>query len=203
MGLLDDPTSFLESEDFEIDGEVRLPTGLICPGCGNEIEADDDVALVQVVQASIHRGRFEVYPVIGENKDFKYPPKFFHLRPCWSDLLTDLEKIGEGNKVEDLLGRIPCETCGSGIRDGETLVQAEYGEFHTDPRRPNNQEAKIYKFKALQEAEASSEICLSCILNIVDNELAEWEDLSECGECGYCTHRRCWRIAQCGCECHQ
>lgn len=200
MGILDDPTSFLTSEDFEAP-EVRLYTGLICPCCHEQIEADDDVAMLQVGQGAIDRGKFEFYPSIAESKDFKHPPVFMHLKKCWSDLYTDLENIGENTKHRDPLSRIECETCHSGIRDWEVMVLAQYGEFHTSPRSPHNQ--PIYVFKPFEDAECQSEICLSCILNLVGDELRAWEDVSENRECSYCTHARCWRIAQCGCDCHQ
>jgi hypothetical protein len=202
MGILDDPTSFLSSEDFE-EPSIRYLTSLICPCCREEIEADEDVALLQVGQVSLDRGKFEFYPSVGEDKDFKYKPIFLHLKKCWSDLYEDLQKIGGDQTVYDTYSRVKCETCESGIRDWEVMVLAQYGEFHTSPRHPNNDSNTIYTFKPLEDADSQSELCLSCILNLVGDELGQWEDLSENKECGYCTHARCWRIAQCGCECHR
>lgn len=199
---LDDPTTHLRSEDF---GVVRMSTDHVCPCCQREIEADEDVALLTVVQGQVVRGRLETTPVVDANNDFQYEPLFVHLQMCWQDLYHELEIIAE--EVEprnDLDEEIACELCKSTIRAGETMVFAQYGEFHTSRRRPNNSTRASYSFKPYGGLDDnSSPICLSCILNVVGDSLQPWEDISENGECSYCTHARCWRVAHCRCECHE
>lgn len=199
MSLLDDPSSFLRQRDHD---PYRMLTGHTCPSCKDHIEADDDVALIQIVQYEMVSVLPKFHALTDVGGDFRFPPLFFHLKVCWSDLFQDLEKIAEDTSPrKDSRSHISCEICGSGIREWEVMGLAQYGEFKNSQRFPNHQ--KSYIFKPFEDVDSQSEICLSCLINVTSNELAEWEDVSENGECAYCTRDRCWRVAQCRCECHE
>lgn len=196
---MSDYSSFLDSkENYE---HVRMYTGHSCPVCRRGIEADDDVSLALVVQAQQVTGGNKFHPLLTASGEYRFEPVFFHFKGCWQDIYHDLEKIAEDTDVRrDLASHLNCETCGSGIREWEIMVLAQYGEFRTSRRSPNG--SPTYIFSPFKDVDNSSHICIACILNLVGDTMQVWEDISENGECSYCTHSRCWRVAQCGCDCH-
>lgn len=199
--MLRDESSFLLARDLNIE---KMPTGHTCPCCQEGIEADDDAALLQVVQSELISNQLHCTPLVGKDGDYLYEPIFVHMKGCWSDLFDSLERYCEDDQpVKDGLEIAPCEVCGSSIRAWEVMVLAQYGEFGQSPRSPNN-EPRGYVFKHFQDMdEPTTEVCLVCILKVVNSSLPPWEDLSENGECTYCTTKRCWRQETCDCDCHE
>lgn len=194
-----DDSSFLRREDFD----PRIKTRHVCPVCNDTIDADEDVAVLQVVQGCMESDVLETTPILDGEGDFKFEPIFIHFRGCWTDIYADLEKIAEDtDPVRDLQEEIKCNVCQSSIRAWEVMVSVHYGEFTTSRRSPNNRPPE-YLFKEFTDMEdPTTELCIPCILNVVSESLAAWEDVSENGECNYCTHNRCWRKETCNCSCH-
>ncbi len=205
--ILQQESNMIDEEDISFFLPVpdyhphRIPTGHTCPVCEHMVEADDDAAFLQVVQHEVVTGGRRYHPLTNGLGEFQYEPLFIHMQGCWQDTYHDLEKIVEDCEAKlDLRGTADCDVCGSAIREWEVMVLAQYGEFHTSKRSPDH--TKNYIFSHFKDVDYTSEICISCVLNLTGDSLQAWEDLSENGECLYCTHSRCWRVAQCGCECH-
>jgi hypothetical protein len=195
---------YLRKSDFDTH---RLRTGHVCPCCGEEVDADDDVALLLVVRVQVNaEGELEYFPETDDEGDFSYSPQFVHLVPCFNDLYSDLQHAVEPGEEPKQLDEevVRCDICMSSILGWELLLFTQPGEFYTSPRAPSGDDSQKYRFRPRSgKDQDDSHICLSCTLNLVGTKLVELEDISEGGECNYCSHAQCWRTEGCSCPCHK
>lgn len=197
---------FLRADEDEIDDDLfRMATGIECACCCQEVEASEEAALLLIVQTQQVGDRIEHYPVLKDSDgDYQFTPLFVHLEGCWKDVEEGIqEKIEDNLPVEDAWSILTCRFCGSGVREWEYLALGQFGEFHCSPHQPNPH-TPVYKFQPWEgQDETSIRICLSCITKIGEETLDDWGEVSQFGECIYCTHGRCWRDPTCSCFCHQ
>lgn len=189
---------------YEEDGqEVQMDTGLECACCLQNIEATEDTIFLQIVQVQRGNGELEYLPVVKPSDgDYQFSPMFVHLGGCWKDVLEGIQdKVGDTPPLEDALALLQCTCCHSGIRELEYFALGQMGEFYCSPRRPENQ--PVYTFQTWgKNTETLVYLCLACITKISEDTLCPWDEVSQMGECVFCTHARCWRAGHCSCFCH-
>lgn len=193
--------SYLQDTDFE---EPTLHTEIYCGCCTQEVEGDEDVALLTIVQAQKVNGKLECYPVLDVDGDFQFPPQFIHLRTCWDDLCDGIRQLASDElPVQDTEILLECYFCKSAIREWEYFAFVQFGEFYVSDRQPTNEKI-LYTFVEFtnDETYAISHFCVACINRISLEALEDWKDVSQVGECAFCTYARCWRDPSCSCFCH-
>lgn len=189
-------------DDDEPD-DLTMETGLDCACCTQEVEASEEAVFLQIVQAQSINEKIEYYPVLKDSDgDYQFSPLFVHLDGCWEDVQEGIhEKIEDTPPVEDAYSLLPCTSCGSGIREWEYFALGQHGEFHCSPHTPGH--APVYAFVPWGgKDEKRIHTCLACIAKISEDTLDDWDDVSQIGECAFCTHARCWRDPSCSCFCH-
>jgi hypothetical protein len=199
FGSLEVPViSFGETEEEE-ETPNYMATEEVCPSCGESIEFDQEVFLVQI-SVALHDGNsLVIKPATSEDGDFDFEPYFVDVE-CWEDLVKELrDKANDFPPTVHPRGVIECGVCGSSILPEEFFGAATIGELKLSQRRPNDRSA--VRFHANGPADA---ICLSCLTYGNEEELELWdpEILTQNGECSDCIHVRCWRGDACNCTCH-
>lgn len=187
----------------EDDVEAAMDTGLECACCIQDVEASEDVIFLQIVQTQNINEKFECLPILKPSDgDYQFSPIFVHLDGCWKDVIEGIhDKVEDTPPVEDPFAVLECSCCHSGIRELEYFALGQMGEFYCSPHRPGNQ--PVHTFQPWKgRDETLVHICLACITKISEDTLCEWNDVSQVGECVFCTHARCWRDGRCSCFCH-
>lgn len=185
------------------DEEITMDTDLECACCTQEIEATEEVIFLQIVQAQRTSNGVEYYPVLKDSDgDYQFAPLFLHLDGCWKDVKEGiLEKNQDAPPVEVTAPVLICTCCGSGIREWEYLAFGQPGEFYCSPHTPSKK--PVYTFGPWGgKDEERTHVCLACITKIGEETLDDWDEVSQIGECVFCTHARCWRDVSCSCFCH-
>lgn len=185
--------------------DLELSSGITteaCAQCEDEIEFLDEVFIIQVVRVEVHEDMPTLMPLLDEHGDFLYEHYFLHFK-CWEEIVYEhKEEMEDTPPVEDELGLIRCDVCGSSIREYETCAAVTCGEIHRSKRSPSGQ-GHGQDFISLG---APDVLCIHCISSINEYWITFWEggvtQLNE-GECLECQHARCWRAFDCGCTCHE
>lgn len=181
-------TDRLEEDDLD---RVLRKCGEDCAACGDELLYMDEVFLLVIVYPAVTPdGSFVLEPAVADDGDFLYAPRFLSLE-CWEELYEDL--CGRFEDTPPLLDNravLDCSSCGSGIRLGELLCLATFGEIHCSQRSPDGVAASSFE-------ELDTEpcvICISCLRLINDDINGMWEgDVQQDNECPDGTAMRCWR----------
>jgi predicted nucleic acid-binding Zn ribbon protein len=200
LGLLEVPViSFERTDDEEEDLPSYMQTEEICPSCGENIDFDEEIYLVQISSARYENGNLVITPVTSKDGDYDFDPYFMDIE-CWEDLVKECrDKANDFPPIVHPKGIIECGVCGSSVLPDEYFGSATIGELKLSERRPNDQSAVRFKANGVMDV-----ICLSCLTYGNEEELELWEPefLTQFGECSDCIHTRCWRGDVCGCTCH-
>ena len=187
-------------EELVVPGSILDPTGHICADCGENIRYNDEVWLLQVVQAHHVGAELVHHPVIDENDpegDFLFDPYFFCFK-CWEAMYKSLQEESEDEPpIEDPESTLECVCCGSGIREWEYTGLFTLCELQLSTRAPNRVQGP-----RVQEVSRPDYLCMYCLVVLNNGFITLWTNIGQCEECADCTQLRCWRTANCGCGCH-
>ena len=208
MSLLFTSDSYLRPVDFDIDGQLEEEDKLTrrtdkkCAKCGGWLCVEDELTLVQIVQAYYTKEGIHAVPLQKDDGDYQYDPRYLHLA-CWSSLYEDLklQRDDEPPVVDKTQLFLLCAMCGSNIRPWEPFGYTQYGDLTFSKRSPSGVSADAV-FEEWDEG-TTSRFCLSCLLYMSDDDPDLWVEVSHDAECQDCTHVRCWREEQCDCRCHR
>lgn len=180
----------LEEEDeetAELYYELHK-SGQWCTICGEGIMFADEAVMVSVCALQVTASGILYTPLFNETGDFAYVTHFLCC-DCYETSKEDIVEAYEDTPpVEDMYAVLECTTCGSGIREGETVVPACFGEIHCSKRSPNGKSGGP-RFEAMDPD--PDVYCLGCS-NVGD--FALWDDgLKQFNECDEGTFARCWR----------
>jgi hypothetical protein len=176
------------------------PTGQICAECGNEISYMEEAWLLQVVTLQQIGGELQSLHIVDPDDpsgDFLFTPYFFCFS-CWESQYDDLkDESADQPPVEDNGSVAECVCCGSSICEGEYCGLVSLGEFQLSRRAPSGMATAHFEMN-----HAPDVLCMYCLAVLNESYIEMWDDLSQFGECMDCIFTRCWRGAQCLCDCH-
>lgn len=189
-GILDDTTSYLKAEDFDIDGtdeeddsskDFWYRTHLMCSSCEEHILFDSEIIAIVVVQGQYivlpdeetgkPRGRVEFYPVLNDEEDFEYEPVLLHFE-CWEEiceeyheLIADEPKMRSRTPATDIC---KCSFCHAGLGPFQEFARVILGEITVSERRNQT---------AFKETEGGSPepVCLGCMDRIHEQCIELWK----------------------------
>ena len=185
-------------EDF-IDEEHEVimflnESGEHCPKCSDPIYFTDEVFLIRVVRPELvpFQG-IEFQDELASDGDYMYPPQLVCFE-CWENVAEDManEERNPYVTVMDDRAILECSFCESGIRAGEVMGIATFGEIERPERSP--EQALTPVFQACTKEPTI--ICVSCMrrLNSDPDLLELWNaPIQEEDECEEGTDNRCWR----------
>lgn len=167
-------------------------TAFFCTTCGEPIEYKEEVFAITVVLAQMTERGMQYLPVLFEDGDFLYEPHILHAH-CSEESREELfELVRDTPPVEDPYAVINCTTCQSGVRTGEVVALATYGEIRISQRSPNGMNGGS-TFESLDDD--PTVLCVCCI-NKLSKEVVDelWkDDVRQFHECSEGTEIRCWR----------
>lgn len=156
-----------------------------CGACGEELDPDDSMYLIQIVRArrffNQETQRWELHfekQIDDETGDFENPPYFFH-PDCWSENSEELREAAQA--IEPSVEEDPaciCSFCGSHIPEEELMGVVHQGEFVLSERQPDGHDAIDTPLDPMNP----EYLCLYCLnefnLNVVEGL---WNEESEIG----------------------
>jgi len=181
-----------ESLRRERDEAWMLDTGLTCAYDGELIEYSDGVVVLLVVRPYVIGGQLIFYDLLTEDQgDYLYSPLIFHAKN-WDDLDEQFITYAEERTPVPLIDPIvSCRYCQSGIRQGETMGIASFGEIHRSQRNPD---LKAYGNRFENMDRNPHIFCISCLMDMNKDIHECWTDgVRHESECEDGTYARCWR----------
>lgn len=187
-------------EPVDLDDPLYERTWHLCAACEGDVQFTEEVVQVQMVEAREHAGGLHYFPVLAPDGQCPFVPLYLHFE-CWEPAYEALRTLlDDAPPVRDLCPDLVCATCGSDVRRGEYLVLWTFGELHRSSRSPNGQTS--LRFEELRDPEPLCTYCAT-LLSTHDEGIELWDTPTQYGECGDCTHARCWRQTACACRCHE
>lgn len=171
--------------------------GFFCAHCDSEIEIDADIALVQYVMPYINGAEITYVTLSNDEGEPVVPPLYFGFS-CWENMGQDIaEMVADEPPLEEEWAALSCDYCRCSIRMGEKCCTVTLGEI------AQSQRAKDTTTFVPTDG-GPYVMCLVCATRMVDllQRDDEWTDISQNGECYFCTKARCWRVGRCMCNCH-
>ena len=163
-----------------------------CIFCQDMLLYTDEVFVLVISAAQVTAGGLLYPPLASETGDFLFEPHFFCFT-CWENGLEELRELYEDvPPIEDMYAVLECAVCESGIRDGETVAVASFGEIHLSHRNPNG-ESNTSKFASMDSDPTA--LCIACVNGLSGEVFDElWPmDIRQFNECREGTFARCWR----------
>lgn len=195
-----------EQELDEIDDELTLEdaeaTEHSCAECETYIGFNDDIVLLMRVRPSVVEGDLTFDPIWEEDPALD-PHMFMHYE-CFEHVGEEVaEAAGDEPPLDEEHAILHCDYCSANIRMGEICVTATLGEIALSARLTNTT-TFVQAVEKDNSVAAPYVICLPCTFHLVEiSGLLSWSDLSQKGECYFCTKARCWRAGRCNCDCHK
>lgn len=182
---------------LEDDPSVWSKSDADCAHCGERLHYTEEILYLNVgTGVSGDGNQFFIAEYYDLEGDYYYEPQFMHLE-CWESVLEELhEMVEEAPPVEAEGEILKCRGCDGSICELEYFMFAYVGELQVSSRKPNGDVSQIFWNNSSPYC-----ICLSCLLLIQEHVLDMWEDVNQFGECEDCTHARCWRLGENGCDC--
>lgn len=184
----------------EASESLQHPTGHICSDCGENLNYNDEVWLLEVRQPQVFHGKVVQHKVIDEDDpqgDYLFDPYFFCFK-CWETMYKGLkEDVEDEPPFADAMAVVECACCGSGVREWEYAGIFTLGELQPSKREPNGVRGANFVPIAPHDT-----LCTYCLVLLNDGYITMWDHFSQNNECSECTQLRCWREETCGCTCH-
>lgn len=143
-----------------------------CAFCNEDINAVEEVRLLQVVYATADPNSFCI--IDNDWGEYQHKPCFFCFT-CWEDVEEALGEVIEDREPvfrDETRAVFECNGCTSGIHAWETVGLISFGELRRSHRIPNNESTLIF-----DECNSTPNvICLSCIQAINHEIIEMWEE---------------------------
>jgi hypothetical protein len=169
-------------------------TEIKCRYCGDSLRFTDEVYVLSDSTCVLTEEGVTYNPT-EEDMEFRNAPCFFCF-DCWEECEENIRLLKEDEPpVADDYAVLECDICESGIRDGEVLGTAVFGEVHLSKRVPHGERATTI-FESMDPN--PTVVCVGCLYTMHRDVVEVWDQaLSQGGECDDGTVMRCWRYG-CG-----
>lgn len=164
----------VEEEDEDYDRMPWRQSGRECDCCGEGLPYNEEVFVLEVVEAARENGQIFHDVLHDEDGDNLYPPYMMHIT-CWEEVLEYIdEAIADQPPAEAEDAILKCSRCESTIGNFEPFVASTFGEIGVSERSPSGKPSAVFKPMA-----SVTPVCLLCIAHVVEDHMDEWEELLE------------------------
>lgn len=160
-----------EDEDRDFDEDYWSQTELCCHDCEENLCFNDELILIQIVQAQNVGDAIECYIVLDDEGDFQVEPVFLHFE-CWDDIVEEFHNLIADDRPlpsdAPILDILHCQFCKVGIRAWEEFARVTLGELVVSERR------QVTTFKETDSG-SPEPACLNCINRINEDCVQIWK----------------------------
>jgi hypothetical protein len=180
-------------EKVDVDDHSRrlyYKCGELCARCGDTLIYTEEVYMLTVVRAVVSVEGIFYEAVVSDDGDYLYEPRFMS-QECWEHVEEEIrESTMDEPPIEDPKAILECAVCEGGIRNGELLSLATFGEIHQSNRNPDGESNKTFDTYDSNP----NIVCIPC-LHVMNNDICSiWDGQVQNGnECQQGTKARCWR----------